>query len=294
MSKIEEALKKLEIQDSGKALALPPHPAPEVPRPPSRRVEVDREVLVHHRIVTVTDPRAPASEEYRKLKAKVLQMTRTRGLNALLVTSASYGEGKSTTAVNLAISIAEELHQTALLVDADLRNPSLHHYLGLSPAQGLSEYLRGDGLRLDQVLLKTPVPKLTLLPAGTPLDKTSEWFSSQKMAQLVKEIKERYPDRYVIYDTMPILPAADTGVLSTLVDGVVLVVQWGRSRQDDVQKALSLIDHEKLLGVVVNNVSIAFKAYNAYYHGGYAGSGSIRASSGTGWLTRVKRSLWRS
>nr|MDA8387532.1 polysaccharide biosynthesis tyrosine autokinase [Nitrospiraceae bacterium] len=174
-------------------------------------------------------------------------------LNTIMITSSQIGEGKTLTAVNLAAAIAGEIDHTVLLVDADLRNPTVHKYLGMEPGGGLSDYLKG-GVKLGDVLIKTGIGKLVVLPAGNPPDNPSELLSSDRMKALVKELKDRYKDRYIIFDSSPLLVTADPISLAGYMDGVLLVVQSARTTPKAARKALSLLKGCRVLGSVFNNV----------------------------------------
>jgi protein-tyrosine kinase len=159
--------------------------------------------------------------------------------NTIMVTSTESNEGKSLTAVNLALVMAQEYNHTVLLVDADLRKPSLHTYLGLEPSQGLSDCLT-NGIDLSQTLTKSGIPRLTLLSAGKKTNKPAELLSSNKMKALVNELKYRYPDRYIIIDTPPTMLFSETHVISSYVDGVLFIVKEGVA-SSSVRAALQIL-----------------------------------------------------
>jgi protein-tyrosine kinase len=263
MSKIEEALKKAKQARNNEGPTSPPtevlrEEAPEYTR--TRFQEVDAEQIEENRIVMLSEKSSYISEQYRMLRTQILQKTEGQGDNCLMVTSAVDGEGKSTTAINLAVAIAKEVHNTVLLVDADLRRPSIHRYLGLAPEKGLSHYLL-DSIPLEDLLIRTGVEKLTFLPAGNPLSNSTEILRSAKMQELIQEVKERYKNRYVIFDTTPLLPTADPSVLSQFMDGIIFVVQAEKTSRKDVTEALSLLEGRNVLGMVMNNFSSPEKSY---------------------------------
>jgi exopolysaccharide/PEP-CTERM locus tyrosine autokinase len=217
-----------------------------------------------------TDQNLAVNEAFRKLRSQVIRMTRGEVIrNALLVTSANPGEGKTLSAMNLAISLAQEYDYTVLLVDADLRKPSVHQYLGIKPEVGLIQCLRGEA-SLDQALIKTGLGKLVVLPAGGTVVNPVELLSSSKMKSIVREMRERYPERYVIIDSPPIGPFADAQVLSDAVDGVLFVVREGWTKIDSVRATLGSITGNKLLGVIYNDCSIQERPdlYSNYGYGG--------------------------
>jgi protein-tyrosine kinase len=219
-------------------------------------------------LVTVTEPDSPVAEEYRKLKSMVVNITKRGNFqNTLMVTSTIGGEGKTLTALNLAITLSQEYDHTVLLVDADLRQPTIHRYLGMDPEKGLSDCL-SNGKDIGSVLIKTGMGKLVVLPSGSRVSNPVELLSSNKMKELVKELKHRYADRYVIIDTPPILPFAEAHAIGSVVDGVIFVVKERHASLNNIKDALGLLKDTNVLGVVYNNVDIegVDNYYQYYYH----------------------------
>jgi exopolysaccharide/PEP-CTERM locus tyrosine autokinase len=171
------------------------------------------------------------------------------------------------TALNLAISLAKEHDHTVLLVDTDLRRPSVHRYLDIKPEVGLVHCLR-DNLPIEKALIKTGVGKLVLLPAGEAIKDPVDLLSSNRMKAIVKELKQRYPERYVIFDTPPALPFADAGVLAGIVDSTLFVVREGRAKLEDIVETLEEFKRHRLLGVVYNDAH-SFVNRQSYYYGNY-------------------------
>jgi protein-tyrosine kinase len=206
-------------------------------------------------IVTLTQPDSPAAEEYRKLRTALLrgplQSTRQP---AVMVTSAVSGEGKSLTAVNLAVSLAEETDRSVLLIDADMRRPSLAEYLGLDAPTGLADCLR-DGTPAASAVVGTGIPRLALLPAGKASRNPVEALSSPGMRSLIAELKRSASARTLIIDTPPALPFAETPVIGSMADGIVIVVREGTTTVEDLQETLRLVGETKVLGVVLNDMS---------------------------------------
>ncbi len=210
---------------------------------------------------------APIAEEYKKLRSMILQITKRKGnYNTILVTSSESGEGKSLTSINLALVLAQEYNHTVLLIDADLRRPSLESYLGLKPALGLTDCLV-DGIDVSRAFIKVGTPKLSFLSSGRKASNPAELLSSNKMRDLVHEIKSRYRDRYIIIDTPPVLAFAETHVLSSYVDGILLVVKEGVAASS-VHAALDILNAGNVLGIVYNNASAERLEgrYSHYYH----------------------------
>jgi exopolysaccharide/PEP-CTERM locus tyrosine autokinase len=279
MSRIEQALEKAAYlrnaatgtvpikQSDGKAFG---QPEMRLPLPP---VLTDGESLPridNPLITTLNDPHSPVSEEYRKLKSIITAFAQRDGFNnVIMVTSSVSSEGKSLTSLNLAITLAQEFDHTVLLIDADLRKPSIQGYLGMEPSNGLSEYLAGKG-EIRELLIRTGIGRLTLLPAGTPVKNPVELFSSQKMKEFVTEIKSRYPDRFIVIDTPPLLPFAEARSLADLVDGVVLVIREGQASPENIAEAMKAFDSSKLIGAVYNDTTMAnLNGRYHYYHYGY-------------------------
>src|SRR5262249_23739909 len=155
---------------------------------------------------------------------KILQIMNQSGHRTLAITSPNYGDGKTTIALNLGLSLALDVKQTVLLADLDMRKPNLHTFLGLEPTVGLSDYLARN-VPIPQCLVRPAYDRITLLPAGTPLDNSSEMLGSPKMMALAQEIRDRYIDRMIIYDMPPVLAQDDPIAFLPNVDAVLLVVR---------------------------------------------------------------------
>jgi protein-tyrosine kinase len=225
--------------------------------------------LVDKHIVCITEPNSPVAEQYKRLRARVLMATKEAFHNTIMVTSSNPGEGKSVTALNLAVAIAGAYDHTVLLVDADLRNPSICRYLGLTPKYGLGDCLAGK-VDISDAIIKTGIGKLAVLPAGKPSEHSAEALSSEKMKRLVTEMKDRYKDRYIIFDSSPLLVTADPLSLGKYVDGILLVVQADNTSEKTVSQAVALLRDYNILGVVLNNMpqrlaTANYPYYNQYY-----------------------------
>jgi protein-tyrosine kinase len=224
-------------------------------------------VLTNPCLVTATNPNSPITEQYRKLKSLLIKMTRAdKDKNSLLVTSTVGGEGKTVTALNLAISLAQEYDHTVLLMEADLRRPTIMNYLGLEASVGLTDCVL-DGLDVGEALVKTGIGKLTVLPAGRPVRDPVEVFSSARMARILEEVKTRYSDRFVIVDSTPLLPFAEGYILAGLVDSVVFVARQDYTPFEKLKEALASLKTNNLLGVVCNDIDggITGSGYYSYY-----------------------------
>ena len=173
--------------------------------------------------------------------------------NLIMVTSAMSGEGKSFTSVNLAMSIAAELDHTVMLVDADVARPSILRMLGLPPGPGLLDLLEGKA-EMSDVLMKTNIDKLTILPSGTPHARATELLASDAMRLLLDDMSKRYPDRIVIFDSPPLILTTEARVLATQMGQVVMVVQADKTLQADVQQALATIESCPVKMMLLNKV----------------------------------------
>ena len=224
------------------------------------------------RLLKVTHSSTEATESFRILRSRILypQDGRKRP-QSIMVTSSAPQEGKSFVSANLAVTTARGLDQYSLLVDCDLRRPTQASLFGLATADrlGLADYLKAD-CELSELILKTSIEKLSLLPSGNCPVNPAELLSSARMSRLVTELSERYDDRLIIFDTPPYQVASESNVLAKEVDGVVLVVGYGKSDRSQIKIMVDLIGREKIIGVVFNgmrNSYIQKKVFSSY--GGY-------------------------
>lgn len=193
----------------------------------------------------------PQSAVFRMLRTQVLKKMRSNNWQTLAITSATAAEGKSLVAANLAVAMAMELNQTILLVDMDLRNPSLKNYFSLDVAHGLKDYLEQD-IELNTVLVNPGVPRLVVLPGVGRAENSAELLSSPKMAQLVSELKAKYDSRMIIFDVPPVLQTDDVLLASGYFDATLLVLEDGKNKEAEIQKAMQMLDEHHLLGTVLN------------------------------------------
>jgi non-specific protein-tyrosine kinase len=190
-------------------------------------------------------------EPYRVLRTKIMRRCEKDGGNTLMVTSAVPGEGKTLTSINLALTFAREFSQTALLVDCDLRQQQIHKHLGYDGTKGLADYLISNE-PMANLIVWPGIEKLTVISGGRPVSAGSELLSSPGMKDLVKDMKTRYPERYVIFDVPSVLASADALAFAPLVDYIVVVVRAGHTSGKDVQRALHMLPQEKIIGLVLN------------------------------------------
>ena len=216
----------------------------------SRTVHLDAAVLADNRCVGIF-PYAREAEVYKVLRTQILQRTKEKGGNTIMITSALPGEGKTLTAINLAFTFAKLFEQTVLLVDGDLKQQTIHKTLGFASDKGLIDHLV-DETPLSELMIWPGIDKLTLISGGRSISESAELLRSTRMRDLVNEMKTRYPDRYIFFDVPSILGGADTLDFVPLVDHVVVVVQYGITPADAVKKAVELIPQEKVIGFVLN------------------------------------------
>jgi exopolysaccharide/PEP-CTERM locus tyrosine autokinase len=220
-------------------------------------------------LVTANSSTAPVAEQYRKLKSIIVKLTQLDKFDkSLMVTSSIGGEGKTLTSLNLAITLAQEFDHTVLLVEADIRRPTVMKYLEMESSIGLTDCALDD-IDVSEALVKTGIGNLSILPAGRPVPNPVELFSSKRMQNLLLDIKTRYSDRYVIIDTTPLLPFAEPQYIANAVGGVIFVVREGYTSIDKVKRALSLLENHNLLGVVCNGVSKVHSGGKNGYYGYY-------------------------
>lgn len=231
-------------------------------------------------MVTPDDPRSRIAEENRIIKRPLLLNIAGKGAtkvdnpNLIMVTSAQAGEGKTFTALNLAISIAMEQDKTVLFVDADVAKASAAALLGIpDDCPGLIDLLMENGPRIRDVLLHTNIPNLRILPAGHAHERSTELLASAGMQKLMAELAQRYPDRVIIFDSPPLLFTTEAGVLASLMGQIVFVVAETQTPQSKVVEALSHLGSEKIIGLLLNKSTNKGNGADGYGYGygyGYA------------------------
>ncbi|AAZ25579.1 putative exopolysaccharide biosynthesis protein [Colwellia psychrerythraea 34H] len=214
-------------------------------------------------------------EEFRHIKRKLLNnafglASKTlHNSNLIMVTSSLPNEGKTYVAINLALSIALEQNKTVLLIDADVLRPSLHRELEFESKKGLLEYLLSEVSSLSDIIYSTNIDNLKLVPAGKPHHLTNELLASERMESLAKELAERYPDRIVIFDCPPIIGVTETPLLSDLVGQALIVVEESKTKTEDLKTAVSQLNSDIALGLVMNKTIRSKKDVYGYYGYGY-------------------------
>lgn len=217
----------------------------------TRTVELSDDTMRSHRLITGFEG-GPFVDAFKVLRAQVIRQFRQQGWNVLGVTSPDRDEGKTLTAVNLSLALAMDLAHTVLLVDADLRNPSVHRVFGLDDCPGLTDYLF-DETPLPQLLVHPGIGRFVFLPGGRAVTNSAEALASPRMAALVEELKHRYPARLLVIDLPPLLSRADVLGFASHIDAVLLVAEEGRTATSDVERAMAMLKGTvPVLGGVLN------------------------------------------
>jgi len=269
MSKLKKALAKAKearqresapttgIETSKKILQRPVEPPmsqPEVtPSFVQTRTFTCDPHLLHNNKIIFDCQAQEAADQVKILRTQILDHFKEIKGNSLLLTSPTAGTGTTLTAINLALSLAQEINRTVLLVDADLRHPSIHRYFGLTTNRGLSDYLRGKA-DLPELLINPGFDKLTILPGGKPLPNSTELLGAPQMESLVREMKARYADRFLIFDSSPLLTCADALVFSQFIDSILLVVEMEKSSRREIKQAMELFQDKPIVGSIMNKV----------------------------------------
>jgi len=224
----------------------------------SRAVQLDLTTMRQVGLITPGSPRSRLEDEMRIIKRPLLDNIKgvsaapVERANLIMMTSALPDEGKTFCSINLAISMAMELDHSVLLVEADVLRPSVLQQLGLHQSKGLLDVLQSPDTDLADVLLKTDIPKLTLLPAGTAHGRSTELLASAAMDKLLDDLATHYSDRIIIFDSPPLLPTTESRVLATKMGQVVMVVEAGRTTHDSVRQAFATVEKCPVVMSVLN------------------------------------------
>lgn len=228
------------------------------------QLKLNPRALHDHRVLR--DENVPATSAYKMLRTRVLQRMRRNGWNTLAVTGTCPNEGKSLTAINLAFSMARDLSTSVILVDLDLRKPSISRYLGVSPRHGIGDVLQG-AVDVQRALFSPGMERLGLLLNERAYANSSELLTSPQMTELVTQLKLG-EGRIVVFDLPPLLAADDVLAFSPLVDGLLLVLSQGTTRHDDLLAARELLQDINVVGAVLNRSSENVAPYYYYYGAG--------------------------
>ena len=215
--------------------------------------------------VLVVSPNSFAEDEFRKLKTQIFHRL-PNPPHSILITSTAPGEGKTTVSVNLAMAISKEINRKAILIDGDLRKPSIRLEKSLN-AKGLSNFL-SDGTPLSDILIDSEMENLRFIMAGPSTNKSSELMGSKRMGELLTLLRESARNTYILIDSPPIISTTEPTLLSKMVDGIILVVRADRMPRESIQRAVNAIDRQKIIGIVFNQMDLKPSShyYSKYYY----------------------------
>lgn len=272
---IDSGISKQEpIAAAPQARAQPKHDAP-----PARSINIDLVRMDRLGMLTPKSERSQLGEEMRHIKRPLLanafgpNAQRDKNRHLIMVTSSLPAEGKSFCAINLAVSLASELDRTVLLVDADVARPRVLQYLGLRAEIGLLDVLRDPKIDLGDVLLRTNIEKLSIVPAGTTNLRSTELLASDAMTALIDEMAGRYPDRIIVFDSPPLLATSEAAILARHMGQVIMVVEADKTPKAVVKEAAAMLDGAcDIVGMVLNKTQISQGSAGYYGYGyGYGG-----------------------
>jgi Mrp family chromosome partitioning ATPase len=215
----------------------------------TRVSEIETKALRKRRIVA-DDSNSPVADAYRILRTRTLQKMRQNGWNSLGITAPTEGCGSTLTAINLAISMAQDVNHTVLLVDLNLRDPSVHKHFGETGSPGLSDYLVNN--QVPELLFNPGIDRLVVLPGNQPIAASSEYLTSPRMIELIREIKSRYDSRIVIFDLPPLLASDDVMVVAPHIDALMLVARDGLTKKHDLMRAQEMLKGHNVVGTMLN------------------------------------------
>jgi capsular exopolysaccharide synthesis family protein len=252
MGKITEALKKV-TNERVKRIQKRPETQYVIKRIESSKIE--------HHIVSFHDSSSPVGEQYKILRTNIQSLKYTKNYKTFVFTSAIHGEGKTVTSLNLAIAMAQDLNgKSILLIDGDMRKGRVAKYLGLASSPGLSEVLKGE-VEPEHAFVNPNIGNLTVLVSGKTPRNPSELLNSKRMEILIEGLKTRFD--YIFIDAPPIMTLADAGIIGAMVDGVILVIQAGRTQRDLIKSSENRLNQAraKTLGYVMTNVEYHLPQY---------------------------------
>jgi protein-tyrosine kinase len=248
--------------------AWTPEPAPGAPGAADRDARPAPLARLDPSLVAATASHSLAAEQYRALRTRIKGAENGRALRAIAITSPGKGDGKSLTAANLALTMAQEFQQRVLLVDGDLRRPTVHRLFGVNDGPGLSDVLMG-GAETSEAIVTLPDHNLSILPAGTPPGRPAELLGSAAMRRLLDTLRTRY-DRILI-DLPPVAPLADLHIVAPMADGVLMIVRAGITPKPAIERALAGLEAGKVLGLVLNEAGDRSDRYTYEGYGYIAG-----------------------
>ena len=256
MEKIQQALERARKQRQGENKSPENVEQQTVETQPieynrTQTVEGHADIQRENRILSAMEY-SEYADAFKILSTQVMQRMQEHQWSSLAVTSVGEDEGKTTTAINLGISIAKEIEYTVLLVDTNLRKPELHQYFGITPGPGLSDYLQNDIDLADLLIKPAGVDHLVLLTGGTPTMNSTELLGSPKMCSLANELKDRYPKRIIIFDLPPVLNTADTLSFVPCIDCALVVVEDDTTKETELKQTIELLSVTNIIGTVLN------------------------------------------
>ncbi len=282
MNSIEKIIEKLKNQEGVSGLMKPAnniisdqhdfHAQKKVINNKTEEIHLDKNYLKEKGFLTNDDLSTKKAEEYRLIKRALLNnawgkaAVNVENGNIVTVLSALPGEGKTFTAMNLAISLAMERNSTVLLIDSDVTKPSLSKLFNVRENTGLLDLLEDDALDIGHVICRTNIPKLNFIPAGKQNAHAAELLASKRMDEFVDEISKRYHDRIILFDAPPILATSHSTILAQLAGQVLLVIESGVTLQANIIEALNFIEKDKVIGLVLNK---SRRMFAMDYYGSY-------------------------
>ena len=213
---------------------------------PLSRSELESKKIIHHEMAN-----KEVINKFRNIRTKLFERDSQEN-SIVLVCSPKNGGGCSFFSTNLAAAISLEETKTALLVDCNLDNPTITRTFNYESEDGLTDYIEQPSLDFDKIILPSGISRFRVVPAGTQTEGSSEYFTSIRMRQFLQSTKARYPDRYIIIDAPPVLSSADTSILASMCDKVIIVIPYGKIQESDLDSAIEAVGLEKLTGVVFN------------------------------------------
>jgi capsular exopolysaccharide synthesis family protein len=238
----------------------------------------------HNLLVTLQDPLSYAADQFKKVCIRIVQNGQDSNKRILMIMSplpqdgktmiASTQDGKTMIASNLAISLASLPDTHVTLIDADLRKPGVHKMLGVSVNKGLAEYLEQKA-NISEIYYDTPIPRLFIIPGNEAYAHPEKILSSKKVQRLLKKLQTKHPEGYIVIDSSPMLLSIEPEILLNSVDSVIMVVRYGNTQRDSLQKAMGLLDKKKITGIIFNQVQQGILSdwfngtvnkYYKYYH----------------------------
>lgn len=216
--------------------------------------------------IVALERESPASEQYKMLREQVKRLRAESGIRSFSISSPVKRDGKTTVAVNLAAALSLDYEEKVLLIDGDLRAPSIHRYFSVPESPGLADYLASAAkMNLKNLIQETFVPGLRILPSGRPSHLASELLAKERMKQAIEQAHAEFPGHHIIIDSPPILSTPDPLVIARHVDGVLLVIRAGKTPRDYLTKALQSLNSNKVMGVVLNGADLGISSKYYYY-----------------------------